>query len=183
MLPTLPSHARGARSLQPKSSSCLENCGAKSPAGKEAAKAVWASGHGVYTGAEKPEVRLGSGFPEGETIPKAMNAAGSGAAFCKYLGILRNLKKNQVRGRNFLQTRGFAKSQIRGQRSAGCSMLPATLSWGAALGLPEGAAPATAPQEQRGPARSRGEVWAAPTTQTRCVEIPRRWRIKAWYSG
>lgn len=46
---------------------------------------------------EKLEVRPKSGFPEGETSPEAMNAAGSGAVFCKHLEILRNLKKTSRR--------------------------------------------------------------------------------------
>lgn len=88
--------------------------------------------------------------------PKALNAAGNGAVFCKYLQIVHNLKK-QVRGRNVLNKKGFGKSQTQGQCLAGCSMLPVRLSWGAALVLPEGAAPATAPQEQRGPAQPLGK--------------------------
>lgn len=46
MSPTLPSLTEGARSLQPKSSSCLENRSAESLAGKGAAKAAWVSRHG-----------------------------------------------------------------------------------------------------------------------------------------
>lgn len=64
--------------------------------------------HGVLTGAEKLEVRLGSGFPEGETSPEAMKAAGSGAVFCKYLGILRNLKKTSRR-QEFSEDEGIRK--------------------------------------------------------------------------
>lgn len=89
--------------------------------------------------------------------PKAVNASGNGAVFCKYLGIMCNLKK-QVRGRNVPKTRGFGKSQTRGQCLAGCSMLPARLSWGAALVLCKGAAPATAHQEQGGPAQLLGKA-------------------------
>lgn len=85
----LPSHAEGARSLQPKSSSYLQNRGAESPAGEGAAKATWASGYSnteSSLGQKKPEVRLGSGFPEGETSPEAMNAAESGACFVNTWG-------------------------------------------------------------------------------------------------
>lgn len=83
--------------------------------------------------------------------PKAMNASGNGAVFCKYLGIMCNLKK-QVKSRNVLKTRVSGKRQTQGKCLAGFSTLPARLSWGAALVLCKGAAPAIAPQEQAGPA-------------------------------
>lgn len=85
-----------------------------------------------------------------------MNASGNGAVFCKYLGIVHNLKK-QVRGRNVPKTRGFGKSQTQGQCLAGCSTLPARLVLGSSPVLCKGAAPATAPQEQGGPAQLLGK--------------------------
>lgn len=113
-----------------------------------------------------------------------MNASGIGAVFCKYLQIMHNLKK-QVRGRNIPKTRGFAKSRPRVSTWHGCSMLPARLSWGAALVFHKGAA-LLQPQHPRSKEALPtywGKVWAVPTIQLRCVETPYRWRIKACISG
>lgn len=90
----------------------------------------------VLIRAEKLEVRLRNGFPEGETSPKAVNAAGSGAVFGKYLGILRNLKKTS-QGQEFSKNKGICKEPDLG--SALGWMLHAAVSalehWGAALPL------------------------------------------------
>lgn len=129
--------------------------------------------HGGLTGMEKLEVRPRSGFPEGETSPEAMNAAGSGAMFCKHLGILRNLKKTSRR-QELSEDEGICEAPDLG--SALGWMVRVTSN--AVLG----SSPDTL-QEQRRPARSRGEVWAVPTFPLRCVETPHRWRIGAWDSG
>lgn len=158
---------------------CLESCGAQSLAGKGAARVMWASRHGD-TGSllgKELKVRLGSGFPEGETSPEAMNTVGSGAVFCKYRGILRNLKKTR-QGQEFSGAEGICREQGLGSELSlllrGCQRA----ALGSSPGPPEGAASGAEKSCQE-----LGRGWCCAHHPAEVRGNPHRWRIQAWDSG